>query len=108
VCEHVILMNKGKTIRQGSLASLLGEVEPKEFMIKVQPAAVVAELLKNELYVKEVSLVEGYILVVVKDAVMFKQRLPVIVSQVGGASLEEVRPVGNDLESLFKVAVRGD
>ena len=106
VCEQVVLMHKGKVIRQGTLTHLLSEVAPQTFVIKVQPAAPVFELLKKEVCIKEVSLDNGILLVVAKDANAFKQRLPVLVSQAN-ASIEEVKPAGNDLESLFKVAVKG-
>ena len=106
VCEHVVLMHKGKAIREGPLEQLLSEVAPQAFMIKVKPAAPLIKLLKAEECVKEVSLEEDYVVAVVNDAEAFKQRLPVLVSSAK-ASLEEVKVVGRDLESLFKVAVSG-
>lgn len=106
VCEYVVLVNEGKAIRQGTLKQLLSEIAPQTFTIKVQPAVPLVELLKREKCVKAVSLEEGSLLVVANDANEFKQRLPKLVSQAG-ASLEEVKSVGRDLESLFKVAVKG-
>jgi ABC-2 type transport system ATP-binding protein len=107
VCEHVVLMHKGKAIRQGTLKQLLSEVSSQAFVIKVQPASPLVELLKSEGCIKEVSLDEaGNVFVVVKDATGFKLRLPALVAQTN-ASLEEVKATGNDLESLFKVAVKG-
>jgi ABC-type multidrug transport system ATPase subunit len=106
VCEHIVLVNRGKTIMQGKLEQLLSEIEPQTFVIKVQPPAPLVKLLKHEKCVKEVSLEEGLVLVVANDVTGFKQRLPKIVAQAG-ASLEEVKSAGRDLESLFKLAVKG-
>ena len=106
VCEHVVLMHKGKAIREGPLAQLLGEVAPQEFMIKAEPAAPLIKLLKAEKCVKEVRLDNDVVFAVVTDAAAFKKRLPTLVSQAN-ASLEEVKVAGRDLESLFRVAVSG-
>jgi ABC-2 type transport system ATP-binding protein len=106
VCEHVILMNKGKAIREGPLEQLLNEVASQAFMIKAEPAVPLMKLLKAEECVTDVRLDEGYVYVVVEDSALFKKRLPVLASQVE-ASLEEVKVAGRDLESLFKVAVSG-
>ncbi|MFA5572942.1 MAG: ABC transporter ATP-binding protein, partial [Candidatus Bathyarchaeia archaeon] len=107
VCDHVILMNRGKAVRQGTLTQLLSEVASSEaFNIKVQPIGSIAELLKQEKSVKEIAILEDHLLVIAKNADLFKQRLPLIVAQAN-ASLEEVKVVGTDLESLFKVAVKG-
>ncbi|PVX23606.1 MAG: bacitracin ABC transporter ATP-binding protein, partial [Candidatus Bathyarchaeum sp.] len=46
VCEHVILMHKGKAVREGALQQLLGEVSPNTFMIKAEPAEPLIKLLK--------------------------------------------------------------
>ena len=107
VCEHVILMNKGKAIREGPLEQLLNEVAPQAFMIKVEPAEPLMKLLKAEACVKDVRLDEGYVYVVVEDSKLFKKRLPALASQAE-ASLEEVKVAGRDLESLFRMAVSGD
>jgi len=106
VCEHVVLMHRGKAIREGSLEKLLSEVAPQAFMIKAEPVSPLMKLLKAEACVKDVRLDEGYVYVVVKDSVLFKKRLPVLASKAD-ASLEEVKVAGRDLESLFKVAVSG-
>ncbi len=105
VCEHIVLMNKGAAIRQGTLAQMLNEVSSQVFIVKAQPAEPLLTLLKREESVKDVSVNEDSLLVVAKDAITFKQRLPVLVVQAG-ASLEEVKVAGKDLESLFKVAVK--
>ncbi len=104
VCERVVLMNKGKAIRQGTLTQLLSEVASNTFRIKVQPITPLMDLLKREESVKEVATEEDYLLVIAKNAHTFKQRLPIIVAQAN-ASLEEVKTEGNNLESLFKIAV---
>ena len=106
VCEHVILMHKGKAIREGSLQQLLGEVAPNAFIIKAEPAAPLIKLLEAEDCVKDVRFEDGTIFAVVTDSGMFKKRLPKLVSKAN-ASLEEVKAAGKDLESLFKVAVGG-
>jgi len=106
VCEHVVLMNKGKAIRDGPLEQLLNEVAPQTFMIKAEPAEPLMKLLKAEECVKDVRLDEGYVYVVVIDSTLFKKRLPALASQAE-ASLEEVKVAGRDLESLFRVAVLG-
>lgn len=108
VCEHVVLMNKGKAIRQGPLDQLLGEVPLQTFVVKVEPAEPLVKLLKAEPCVKEVRLDDkDTVLAVVTDAKLFKKRLPTLVS-LADVSLEEVKVAGRDLESLFKVAVLGD
>ena len=104
VCEHVVLMNKGKAVRQGTLTQLLSEVASHAFRIKVQPIMPLVDLLKQEDSVKEVATEEDYLLVIAKDPHVFKQRLPKLVAQAN-ASLEEVKTEGSDLESLFKIAV---
>jgi len=106
VCEHVVLMHKGKAIREGPLEQLLSEVAPQAFMIKVEPAAPLIKLLKAEECVKDVRMDEDYVLAVVTDSKVFKKRLPLLVSRAE-ASLEEVKVAGRDLESLFRVAVSG-
>lgn len=106
VCEHVILMHKGKAVREGALQQLLGEVSPNTFMIKAEPAEPLIKLLKAEDCVKEVRLEKGTILAVVTDSSVFKKRLPELVSKAK-ASLEEVKAAGKDLESLFRAAVGG-
>jgi ABC-type multidrug transport system ATPase subunit len=107
VCEHVILMHKGKAVREGPLEQLLNEVSPQAFMIKAEPAEPLMKLLAAESCVKDVRLDEGYVYVVINDSVLFKKRLPALASQAE-ASLEEVKVAGRDLESLFRVAVLGD
>lgn len=104
VCEHVVLMHRGKAIREGSLEQLLSEVAPQAFMIKAEPSAPVMKLLKVEECVKDVRLDGDYMHVVVTDSKAFKKRLPTLVSKAE-ASLEEVKVAGRDLESLFRMAV---
>jgi len=104
VCEHVVLMHRGKVLREGSLTQLLNEVGSEAFMIKVSPAAPLIKLLKTEKCVKEVKLEGDYVHVAVTDSREFKKCLPTIVSKAD-ASLEEVKVAGRDLESLFRTAV---
>lgn len=106
VCEHVVLMHRGKAIREGPMEHLLNEVGSEAFMIKAEPAAPLMKLLKTAKCVKEVKMEGDYVHVVVTDSRDFKKCLPTIVSQAE-ASLEEVRVAGRDLESLFKIAVQG-
>ena len=107
ICEHVVLMNKGKVIRKGQLRQLLDEVVPQAFAIKAEPAIPLFKLLKTEDSVKEVRLEDDTIFVVVTDSGVFKKRLVELVSKAN-ASLEEVKAADKDLESLFRVAVGGD
>jgi ABC-2 type transport system ATP-binding protein len=107
MCDHIVLMNKGKAVRQGSLNQLLEEIPPQTFEIRVQPAAPVVELLKREVCVNQVSFVGDQVFVAVNDERLFKQRLPTLIAQVN-AALEEVKATGRDLESLLKMAVKGD
>lgn len=104
VCEHVVLMHRGKAIREGSLTQLLNEVGSEAFMIKASPKAPLIKLLKTAKCVKEVKLEGDYVHVAVTDSMEFKKCLPTIVSQAE-ASLEEVKVAGRDLESLFRMAV---
>ena len=107
VCEYVVLMNKGKAIRQGTLTQLLGEILSQTFVIKVQPAAPLIELLRKEECVREVSMENGSLLVVANDVYAFKKRLPTLASQAH-VSLDEVKAAGKDLDSLFRKAVEGE
>lgn len=104
VCEHVVLMHRGKAIREGSLTQLLNEVGSEAFMIKASPKAPLMKLLKTAKCVKEVKLEGDYVHVTVTDSREFKKCLPTIVSRAE-ASLEEVKVAGRDLESLFRMAV---
>ena len=104
VCEHVVLMHRGKAIREGSLEQLLNEVGSEAFMIKAEPVAPLMGLLKTAKCVKEVKLEGDYLHVAVTDSKEFKKCLPTIVSRAE-ASLEEVKVAGRDLESLFRMAV---
>ncbi len=104
VCEHVVLMNKGRAVRQGLLTELLGEISPQTFAIKVQPIAPLFELLKKEVCVKAVTLNNGTLIVDTKDPRAFKQRLPSLAAEAH-VSLEEVKTGGKDLDALFKLAV---
>lgn len=107
VCEHIVLLNKGRAVRQGTLTQLLGEISPQAFAIKVQPIGPLFELLKNEECVKKVTIDNDALIVDTKDASVFKQRLPLLVSQAK-VSLEEVKAGGKDLDSLFKLVVEED
>ena len=104
VCEHIVLMNKGRAVRQGLLTELLGEISPQTFAIKVQPIAPLFELLKKEACVKAVTVNDGILIVDTKDPRAFKQRLPSLASEAH-VSLEEVKAGGKDLDALFKLAV---
>jgi len=104
VCEHVVLMHRGKAIREGSLEQLLNEVGSEAFMIKAEPVAPLMKLLKTAKCVKEVKLEGDALHVTVTDSKEFKKCLPSIVSRAE-ASLEEVKIAGRDLESLFRMAV---
>jgi ABC-2 type transport system ATP-binding protein len=107
VCDQFVLINKGSTIRNGTLNQLLDEMTVQAFTIKVQPLNQIAELLKKEECVEDVTIVDNQIFVVTKDGEKFKKCLPMVVSKVDG-SLEEVKPAGRDLESIFKLAVEDD
>jgi ABC-type multidrug transport system ATPase subunit len=104
VCEHIVLMNKGRAVRQGLLNELLGDISPQTFAIKVQPFTPLFELLKKEACVKEVTLNNGTLIVDTKDHCAFKQRLPSLVSEAH-VSLEEVKTGRKDLDALFRLAV---
>lgn len=107
VCDNFVLMNKGKTIKEGSLEQLLGITSTKTFIVKVQPAAQLSRLLEREAYVERLSIDGDVINVVVKDVTTFKQHLPLLISEAN-ASLEEVKIAKEDLESVFKTAIEGD
>jgi ABC-2 type transport system ATP-binding protein len=107
VCEHVVLMQKGKAVRQGPLQQLINQVEAQTFTIKAQPALTLVNLLENEKCVKTVSIDGENIIVVVENSAVFKHRLPILVSE-SNVSLEEVKATGKDLESLFKTAIVGE
>jgi ABC-2 type transport system ATP-binding protein len=107
VCDNFVLMNKGQTIREGTIGQLLDETHAKTFAVKVQPPDALLRLLKNEKYIEVVTMNGPYLHVTVKDTAKFKQRLPVLISKAH-ASLDEVKVVREDLESLFKSAIEGD
>jgi ABC-2 type transport system ATP-binding protein len=103
VCDNFILMNKGKLLRQGSLDQLFDKTSTK-FIVKAQPVESLLTLLKSEEYVEDLSVVDGSLHVSVKDVRLFKRRLPLFISQAK-ASLDEVKMVESDLESVFKSAI---
>jgi ABC-2 type transport system ATP-binding protein len=103
VCDNFILMNKGKLLRQGALEQLFDKSFVK-FVVKVQPVDSLLSLLKGERYVEDLSVVDGSLHVVVRAVELFKQRLPLLIHQAN-ASLDEVKMVKSDLETVFKSAI---
>lgn len=104
VCDNFILMNKGKLLRQGGLEQMIDKTSTTKFIVKVQPIGLVVALLKGEEYIDDLSVVDNSIHVSVHDVGLFKQRLPLLISQVN-ASLDEVKMVKSDLEAVFKSAI---
>ncbi len=104
VCDNFILINKGKLLRQGAIEQMIDKTSTTKFIVKVQPIGSVAALLKDEKYVEDLSIVDNSLHVTVRDVGLFKQRLPLLISQAG-ASLDEVKMVKSDLEAVFKSAV---
>ena len=104
VCDNFILMNKGKLLRQGDLDQMIDKTSTTKFIVKVQPIGSVVALLKGEEYVGDLSVVGDSLHVVVGDVGLFRQRLPLLISQAG-ASLDEVKMVRSDLASVFKSVV---
>ena len=104
VCDNFILMNKGKLLRQGGLEQMIVKTSTTKFIVKAQPIGSVVALLKGEEYVEDLSTVDDSLHVTVRDVGLFKQRLPLLIGQAG-ASLDEVKMVKSDLESVFKSAV---
>ena len=104
VCDIFILMNKGKLLRQGGLEQMIDKTSTTKFIVKAQPIESVMALLKGEEYIDDLSVVDNSIHVSVHDVGLFKQRLPLLISQVD-ASLDEVKMIKSDLEAVFKSAV---
>jgi ABC-2 type transport system ATP-binding protein len=104
ICDNFILINKGKLLRQGNLEQMFDKSDITKFIVKVQPAESVAALLKNEKYVENLSIIDNSLHVAVRDVRLFKQRLPLLISQAG-ASLDEMGIVKPDLAAVFKSAV---
>ncbi|MDR2700736.1 MAG: hypothetical protein LBC12_08125 [Nitrososphaerota archaeon] len=104
VCDNFILMNKGKLLRQGTIAEMFDKTSTIKFIVKVHPVESVGALLKGEEYVEDLLIVDDSLHVNVYDAGLFKQRLPLLISQIG-ASLDEMKMVKSDLEAVFKSAV---
>jgi len=104
VCSNFILMDKGKLLRQGGLEQMYDKPAVTVFVVKVQPIETVLTLLKGEGYVEDLSVVDDSLYVTVRDVGLFKQRLPLLISQVN-ASLDEVKIVKSSLESVFKSSV---
>ena len=104
VCSNFILMDKGKLLRQGGLEQMYDKLAVTVFVVKVQPIETVLTLLKGEGYVEDLSVVDDSLYVTVRDVGLFKQRLPLLISQVN-ASLDEVKIVKSSLESVFKSSV---
>jgi ABC-type multidrug transport system ATPase subunit len=94
VCDNFILMNKGKLLRQGALEQLFDKTFAK-FIVKAQPVTSLLTLLKSEECIEDLSVVDGSLHVSVRDVVLFKQRLPLLISQAK-ASLDEVKMVESD------------
>ncbi|MCL2173133.1 MAG: ABC transporter ATP-binding protein [Candidatus Bathyarchaeota archaeon] len=107
VCSNFILMHKGKLLRQGTIGQMFDKSATVSFIVKVQPVESVFALLKVEEYVEDLSVVNDSLHVVVCDVGLFKQRLPLLISQVN-ASLDEVKMVKSDLETVFKSVVKED
>jgi ABC-type multidrug transport system ATPase subunit len=104
VCNNFILINKGRLLRQGTIGKMFDKISTK-FIVKVRPVESVVTLLKSEAYVEDLLVDNDDCLhVSVKDVILFKQRLPLLISRVN-ASLDEVKMVESDLESVFKSAV---
>jgi ABC-2 type transport system ATP-binding protein len=104
VCDNFILIDKGKLLRQGAIEQMIDKSSTTKFIVKTQPIGSVAALLKNEPYVEDLSTVDDSLHVTVRDVGLFKQRLPLLISQAK-ASLDEVKLVTSDLEAVFKSAV---
>ncbi|MDR0460293.1 MAG: ABC transporter ATP-binding protein [Nitrososphaerota archaeon] len=106
VCDNFILMNKGKLLRQGALEQMFDKTSSSitKFVVRVHPVESVETLLKAEEYVEALSVIDDSLHVTVRDVGLFKQRLPIIIGQVG-AYLDEVKVVESDLEAVFKSAV---
>jgi len=107
VCDNFVLMNNGQKIREGTIEQMLGEKTSKTFVINVQPADLLLKLLKREKYVEALSINGQSLHVTVKDVARFKRHLPLLISQAH-ASLDEVKVVREDLESVFKSAIEED
>jgi len=106
VCDYVVLMDKGRALKAGSLNQLLSKITTSTFRIKVQPKEKFVELLKREAYVRSLWLEEDLVFVVVGEVENFKRRLPVLLLEAQ-ASLEELEVEGKSLESLFKTSLGG-
>jgi ABC-2 type transport system ATP-binding protein len=107
VCGNFILMNKGRLLREGSFEQIIDKQSSSVvmFVVRVWPVELVVSLLRGEAYVEDLQVVgDGVLHVFVKDVDLFRRRLPLLVGQVG-ASLDEVKLVRSDLESVFKSAV---
>jgi ABC-type multidrug transport system ATPase subunit len=105
VCDNFILMNKGKLLRQGGLEQMIDKTSATRFVVKAQPIGSVVALLKGEGYIEDLSIVAGSLHITVHDVGLFKQRLPLLISQAK-ASLDEVKMVQSDLESVFESIVK--
>lgn len=106
VCDYVVLMDKGRALKAGSLNQLLSKITAGTFRMKVQPKEKFVELLKREAYVRRLWLEEDLVFVVVGEVEDFKRRLPVLLLEAQ-ASLEELKDEGKSLESLFKTSLGG-
>ncbi|MDR2699379.1 MAG: ABC transporter ATP-binding protein [Nitrososphaerota archaeon] len=105
VCNNFILMDKGKLLRQGAIGQMFDKDSTTKFIVKVHPVKPVATLLKNEVCIENLSIVDDCLHVSVRNVGLFKQRLPLLISQAN-ASLDEVKMVESDLEAVFKLAVK--
>ncbi len=106
VCNTFVLMDKGKMLRQGSIEQMFDNSSLVNFIVKVKPVEPLLTLLKDEKYVENLLVIDDSLHVTVNDAVLFKQRLPLLISQEG-SSLDEFKIVKSDLESIFRSAVEG-
>jgi len=106
VCDYVVLMDKGRALKAGSLNQLLSKITTSTFRMKVQPKEKFVELLKREAYVRSLWLEKDLVFVVVGEVEDFKRRLPVLLLEAQ-ASLEELEVEGKSLESLFKTSLGG-
>ncbi|MCL2135776.1 MAG: ABC transporter ATP-binding protein [Candidatus Bathyarchaeota archaeon] len=109
ICDNFILMNKGKLLRQGKLEQMLSKTSLSvpfvKFVVRVHPVESVATFLEGEECVEKLSIIDGSLHVIVKDVLLFKQRLPLLIGQAK-ASLDEVKMAESDLETVFKSSVK--
>ncbi len=101
--SRVVVMNQGRLVAEGGVSAIRELMDDRPHHIRVgtdAPAQMAAALLEGG-WVTEASLVHGGLEVACSDVAGFARSLAPLAVRLG-AELTEVRPLDDDLESVFR------